>query len=89
MHVLFIMLIIGPLATSLPLKEFFSSPDWYLQPLWVLSFFQTDMIMPGIFETNAEQFGSAPLWTLRYEVLAYIGTLVSLVLVFSRKNGWS
>ena len=85
-HVLFIMLIIGPLATSLPLKEFFSSPDWYLQPLWVLSFFQTDMIMPGIFETNAEQFGSAPLWTLRYEVLAYIGTLGVFSLGFLKKK---
>lgn len=74
-HVLFVMLIIGPLATSLPLKDFFASPDWYLQPFKVLTFTKTNMTMPGVFETNGEPFGSAPLWTLRYEILAYIGTL--------------
>lgn len=74
-HVLFMMLIIGPLATNVPLREFFSSPDWYLQPLKVLTFLDTDMTMPGIFSTNGEPYGSATLWTLRYEVIAYIGTL--------------
>lgn len=78
-HVIFVMIIIGPLATKSPLAEFFSHPDWYLQPLKVLTFVDTDMVMPNTFETNAEDFGSAALWTLRYEVLAYIGTL----LVFS------
>lgn len=73
-HVLFLMFIIGPFATNFPLKDFFSSPDWYLQPLLVLTFLQTDMNMPGIFATNAEQIGSGALWTLRYEFLAYIGT---------------
>ncbi len=74
-HVIFVMIVIGPLATSLPLKAFFSSPDWYLQPVKVLTFYKTGMVMPGAFEGNAENFGSAPLWTLRYEVLAYIATL--------------
>ena len=85
-HVLFVMLIIGPLATNQPLGEFFSSPDWYLQPFKVLTFYQTDMIMPGAFETNAEQYGSAPLWTLRYEVLAYIGTLLVFSLGFLKRK---
>jgi len=78
-HVIFVMIIIGPLATKTPLVEFFSHPDWYLQPFKVLTFIDTDMVMPGTFESNAEDFGSAALWTLRYEVLAYLGTL----LVFS------
>jgi len=37
-------------------------------------------------ETNAEQFGSVPLWTLRYEVLAYIGTLGVFSLGLLRKK---
>jgi len=78
-HVFFVMIVIGPLATKTPLAEFFSHPDWYLQPLKVLTFFETNMVMPGMFQSNAEDLGSAALWTLRYEVLAYIGTL----LVFS------
>lgn len=85
-HVFFMMLIIGPVATNLPLKEFFASPDWYLQPLLVLTFIDTDMVMPGIFSSNGENFGSATLWTLRYEVIAYIGTLAVFSLGMLRKK---
>lgn len=85
-HVLFVMFIIGPLATKLPLREFFAQPDWYLQPIKVLTFLDTDMVMPQIFETNAESLGSAPLWTLRFEVIAYIGTLVVFTMGLLRKK---
>ena len=85
-HVLFVMFVIGPLATKATLGAFFTDPDWYLQPLKVLTFLETNMTMPRIFETNGEQFGSAPLWTLRYEVLAYIGTLGVFSLGLLRKK---
>ena len=85
-HVLFVMLVIGPLATNLPLGEFFTQPDWYLQPFKVLTFVDTNMILPGIFSTNAEPLGSGPLWTLRYEVLAYIATLIVFLLGLLRKK---
>lgn len=85
-HVLFVMIVIGPLATNLPLAQFFTSPEWYLQPFKVLSFTDTDMTMPGIFSTNDEPFGSVPLWTLRYEVLAYIGTLMVFALGLLRRK---
>lgn len=86
-HVLFVMLLIGPFVTNLPLKQFFSDPDWYLQPLMVLSFKETNMVMPGIFSTNTEQLGSGALWTLRYEVLAYIGTWL-LFLIGGLRRKW-
>ncbi len=86
-HVLFVMCVIGPFVTNLPLGEFFSSPDWYLQPLKVLSFYQTEMSMPGIFSTNSEQIGSGALWTLRYEILAYIGTWL-LFLIGALRYKW-
>ncbi len=85
-HVIFVMIIIGPLATRTPLLEFFSDPDWYLQPLKVLTFYETNMVMPGAFESNEENLGSAALWTLRYEVLAYIGTLIVFSLGMLRKK---
>jgi len=85
-HVIFVMIVIGPLATKAPLGEFFSDPDWFLQPFKVLTFYETNMNMPRIFETNGEQLGSAPLWTLRFEVLAYIGTLGVFLLGFLRKK---
>lgn len=86
-HMLFVMVIIGPFVTNLPLKEFFSSPDWYLQPLKVLTFLDTDMALPGIFSTNSEQIGSGALWTLRYEFLAYIGTWL-LFLIGGLRHKW-
>lgn len=86
-HMLFVMLLIGPFVTNLPLKEFFSSPDWYLQPLKVLTFLDTDMNLPGIFSTNSEQIGSGALWTLRYEFLAYIGTWL-LFLIGGLRHKW-
>lgn len=75
-HVFFIMLIIGPLVTKVPLAQYFTDPQFWTQPFKVLSFVDTDMVLPGTFtpETNHENIGSGALWTLRYEVLAYIGT---------------
>ncbi len=90
-HVLFVMFIIGPLATSLPLGDFMSDPQFFMQPFMVLTFFETNMIMPGMFESNTgiaplEPIGSAPLWTLRYEILAYIGTLLAFYLGFMKRS---
>ncbi len=79
-HVLFVMLLIGPLVTNVPLAQYFTDPQVWTQPLRVLSFAQTEMYLPGTFETNHEQIGSAALWTLRYEVLAYIGTAIAFAL---------
>jgi len=75
-HVLFVMFIVGPLATSLSLGEYFTHIDFLKQPFVVLSFISAQMWLPGVFETNAEHMASAPLWTLRYEILAYIGTAI-------------
>ena len=79
-HVLFVMFVIGPFVTSMPILEFFKHPDFWTQPLQVLSFYQTDMFLPGAFERNHEAIGSGALWTLRYELLAYIGTAIAFML---------
>ena len=85
-HVLFVMFIIGPLATSLALSEYFTHIDFLKQPFVVLSFISAQMWLPGIFESNAEHMGSAPLWTLRYEILAYIGTAIIFSLGLLKKK---
>ncbi|MDB2439760.1 acyltransferase [Hellea sp.] len=83
---LFTMFVIGPLATSLPWAEYFTHKDFLKQPFAVLSFYQTDMFLPGIFQSNYEQLAGAPLWTLRYEFLAYIGTALIFSLGLMRKK---
>lgn len=85
-HMLFVMFIIGPLATSLALGDYFTHIDFLKQPFVVLSFLSAQMHLPGIFESNAEQMGSAPLWTLRYEILAYIGTAIIFSLGLLKKK---
>ena len=71
-HVLFVMFAMGPFVTNLPIMQFLTNPQFYTQPLQVLSFYETNMVMPGALASNHEQLGSAPLWTLRFEILAYI-----------------
>ena len=85
-HVFFVMFIIAPFVTSMPLREFFTHPDFLTQPVKVLSFYKTEMELPQIFENNNETLASATLWTLRYEVLAYIGTAVAFSLGLMRKK---
>ena len=79
-HVLFVMLLIGPFVTNVPLSQYFTDSQFWTQPLRVLSFADTDMVLPGAFATNHENIGSGALWTLRYEVLAYIGTAAAFAL---------
>lgn len=83
---LFVMFIMGPMVTSLSLREFLTHPDLLKQPFMVLSFWETEMAMPGALQGNDEQIAAAPLWTLRYEVLAYIGTGILFALGLLRKK---
>jgi peptidoglycan/LPS O-acetylase OafA/YrhL len=83
-HVLLIMFIFGPLTTNLGLWEYLANPQTLLQPVLVLSFVETHMYLPGIVPNNHEQIASASLWTLRYEVLAYIGTFIAFSVGFMR-----
>jgi peptidoglycan/LPS O-acetylase OafA/YrhL len=85
-HVLFVMFIIGPFVTSLPAAQFFTDPQFWTQPLQVLSFYETNMVLPGAFENNHENLASGTLWTLRYEVLAYIGTAILFALGLLKKK---
>lgn len=85
-HVLFILFIVGPLVTSVPLADYLKSLTVWTAPLKVLTFVDTDLILPGVFANNGEPHASAPLWTLRYEMLCYIGTLLCFSLGFMRKR---
>lgn len=85
-HVLFVMFIMGPFVTDMPLWEFFTDPQFYTQPFQVLSFYQTDMVLPGALLTSDEPIASGALWTLRYEILAYIGTALAFTLGFMRRK---
>ena len=79
-HVLLMIVVFGAMTTSLPLSEYFTHKDTLKQPFIVLPFLESSMHLPGILENNHEHQASAALWTLRYELLAYVGTLVAFFL---------
>ncbi len=85
-HVAFVLFLIGPLATTLPLWDYLTHPDVWKQPFLVLSFINSDMILPGAFLTNHEQLAAAPLWTLRYELMAYLVTALAFSLGLMRRK---
>ncbi|MCF6221986.1 MAG: acyltransferase [Robiginitomaculum sp.] len=85
-HVFIMMFVFGLMTTALPLMNYLTSPDTLKQPFVVLSFLDTEMALPGIVPNNHEHIASATLWTLRYEVLAYIGTFIAFSLGLMKKR---
>ncbi len=79
-HVFVMMFVFGLMTTALPFIDYLTHPDTLKQPFVVLSFIDTEMALPGILPNNHEHQASATLWTLRYEVLAYIGTFLAFSL---------
>ena len=77
--VLFVVLVIGPLATRLPLGEYFRAPGTfaYLSNAALI----TEFRLPGVFASNPfPDTVNGSLWTLPYEVLMY-ATVVTLGLL--------
>jgi len=62
--------VIGPLNTTLDLDAYFRDPATTFYPLKVV--FQFSKVpLPGVFTTSIEPGVNIPLWTVKYELLAY------------------
>ncbi len=85
-HILIMMFVFGVMTTSLPIGEYLTHKQTLIQPLLVLPFIKSQMFLPGIVENNHEHMASAALWTLRYEVLAYMGTFAAFSLGLMRQK---
>ena len=82
--------IIGPLVTSLPMPGYFSSVAvWTYAPL-IGSIFTDplNLYLPGVFTENPfPAMVNGPLWTIRYEVIAYFGlVMASLVGLYASRQ---
>jgi len=81
--------IIGPIATTMSLTEYFSSVRvWAYAPLVsALAPDPLNITLPGVFTTTPfPDIVNGPLWTIRYEVMAYVALLLlALVGVFATK----
>ena len=64
--------LLGPMVTSLPLAEYFSSMETYRYLKNALAFPSTVFTLPGVFEANAIVGVNGSLWSIPYEVRCYV-----------------
>lgn len=78
-------LVIGPIFTTMPLIDYFKSGQPLVYILKNLSL-QTQYFLPGLFEGN--KYGvNGSLWTIHYEVFAYV-VLLGIYLLGIAKSQW-
>lgn len=75
-------LILGPLFTTLPLREYFSDPLFSAYFLNIIGHVQ--FVLPGVFENNLQKTVNGQLWTLPFELLCYIALTVFAIIGFIR-----
>ena len=81
-------LVLGPLVSTLEPGDYFSSPELPTYILGAVSTAMTDAPLPGVFMSLPHQAGvNEPLWTLKYELAAYLSlaALAVLSLVAGRR----
>ncbi len=79
--VLFTALILGPIVSSLHPSTYFSDPSVWQYVAGAGSTLQVDRSLPGVFTSLPEASKvNVPLWTLKYELAAYVllGVLVAM-----------
>jgi peptidoglycan/LPS O-acetylase OafA/YrhL len=85
-EVLISALLIGPLLTTLPLKDYFTSPVFYLYLVNITG--HIHYLLPGLFENNPfPNTVNMQLWTVPFELGCYI-TLSVLAVLGIKKFHW-
>lgn len=85
--VLLLWLVIGPLFTTLPATEYWSQTQTWLFPLKLIAQIDPMAGLPGVFAGSPMgESMNGPLWTIRYELMAYVGVGVLMMVGLYRKN---
>jgi len=85
-EVLISALLIGPLLSTLPVKDYFSSPAFYLYLLNMTG--DIHYLLPGLFHDNPyPNIVNMQLWTVPYEIAAYL-TVALLAVIGIKKSHW-
>ena len=78
---------LGAALTRLPVAEYLAAPELWRFVTGTLATFKSHASLPGVFEANPYRSPLGTVWTLKYEVLCYLGVLAAgAVGVFRR--GW-
>ncbi len=89
MAVLASALILGPLVSTLSFGEYFSDPAVLKYIIGATSTLGVDATLPGVF-ADLPSVGNLnePLWTLKYEMAAYIGLMIITFLTLRLGKWW-
>jgi peptidoglycan/LPS O-acetylase OafA/YrhL len=81
-------LVVGPLASSLPARQYFSAHgtrDYFFGNLLLRT---TRYDLPGVFSRNVNAAVNGPLWSLYIEVRLYLGIAILLWLFRRARREW-
>jgi peptidoglycan/LPS O-acetylase OafA/YrhL len=76
--VLLCTLVIGPIFTTVPLKDYFSSSEFRSYFLNIFGY--VHYLLPGLFENNINSQVNGALWTVPYEIICY--GIISFFIIF-------
>ena len=82
--VLFTAIVVGGLATTLPVIDYFTRSETWMFVIDNASTISGRHNLPGVFEHRPIKAANGSLWTLRYEALMYI-LLAFIGLLFNRR----
>ncbi|MGO4571451.1 acyltransferase family protein [Microvirga sp. 2TAF3] len=72
---LVVALLMGGAMTRLPIMDYLESADLRRFIAATLTSFKSNIALPGVFDSNPFRFPMGTVWTLKYEVLCYVGVL--------------
>jgi peptidoglycan/LPS O-acetylase OafA/YrhL len=85
---LIVSLGLGAVLTRLPLAEYLRDPGLWSFIRGTLTTFKSNAALPGVFEGNAYRAPLGTVWTLKYEVLCYLGVVAAAACGLLRRR-WS
>ena len=74
---LVVSLVLGGAMSRLPLPEYLREPGLWAFVRGTLTTFKSNAALPGVFEANPYRAPLGTVWTLKYEVLCYLGVLAA------------
>ena len=74
---LVVSLLFGAVLTTLPVGAYFADPGLWRFIQGTLTTFKSNAALPGVFPDNPYRAPLGTIWTLKYEVLCYLGVLAA------------
>ncbi|GJD34421.1 acyltransferase family protein [Methylobacterium aerolatum] len=81
-----VALVLGPAMSRLPPTEYLRDPGLWRFVEGTLTAFKSNAALPGVFLDNPYRSPLGTVWTLKYEVLCYLGVLVVGLAGFLRRR---